>query len=113
MPSSPSHPTYGLRPRPLLHVDRLSLSSVGVVVLGPTSYLDVVHTKWHLIMVEDIATIERIGTWDIVSLPPGLSPSLMSRMATCSHHLGLFLRALFCHLRLSLYIYGPKQTPRA
>ena len=58
VPSSPSQPTYGL-----------SLSNVGTAVLEQTSYLDVVHTKWHLAMIEDIATVERIGMWDIVSLP--------------------------------------------
>ena len=41
VPSSPSQPTYGL-----------SLSNVGAVVLEQTSYLDVVHTKWHLAMID-------------------------------------------------------------
>ena len=63
VPSSPSQPTYAL-----------SLSNVGAAVLEQTSYLFVVHTKWHLAMIEDIATVECIDTWDIVSLPPHVRP---------------------------------------
>ena len=74
VPSSPSQPTCGLRPRPLSPTYRLSLSNIGVVVLEQTSYLIVVRTKCRLAMIEDIATVERIGTWDIVSLPPRVLP---------------------------------------
>ena len=63
VPSPPSQPTYGL-----------SLSNVGAAVLEQTSYLFVVHTKWHLAMIEDIATVGCIDTWDIVSLPPHVRP---------------------------------------
>ena len=28
-----------------------------------------IHTKWHLAMAGGIIALERIGTWDIVSLP--------------------------------------------
>ena len=49
-------------PRPLRLVDRLGLPSVGVVVLEPTSYCDIVHTKWQLVMAEEIVALERIGT---------------------------------------------------
>ena len=69
-----SQPTYGLRPRPLWHVDRQCLPSVGDAVLEPTSYCDVVHTKWHLVMAEETAALERIGTWDIVYVPPRVHP---------------------------------------
>ena len=65
----PSRPTYGLLPRPLPPVGRLALPSVGAGVLEPTSYRDVIHTKWHLAMAGGIIALERIGTWDIVSLP--------------------------------------------
>ena len=71
----PSRPTYGLLPRPLPPVDRLGLPSVGASVLETTSYRDVIHTKWHLAcMAEEIVALERIGTWDIVSLPPHVCP---------------------------------------
>ena len=74
VPSSPSQPTSGMCPRPLSPTYRLCLSNIGVVVLEQTYYLYVVHTKCHLAMIEDIATVERIGTWDIVSLPPRVLP---------------------------------------
>ena len=70
----PSRPTYGLRPRPLPPVDRLGLPSVGATVLEPTSCCDVVHTKWHLVMAEETAALEHIGTWDIVYVPPRVRP---------------------------------------
>ena len=65
----PSRPTYGLLPRLLPPVDRLGLPSVDTGVLEPTSYRDVMHTKWHLAMAREIIALERIGMWDIVSLP--------------------------------------------
>ena len=74
VPSSPSWPTYGLRPRPLRPDDRLGLPSAGAIVLEPTSYRDVVHTEWHIAMVEEIAALERTSTWDLISLPPGVCP---------------------------------------
>ena len=70
----PSQPTYGLLPRPLPPVDRLGLPTVGAGVLEPTSYRDVIHTKWHLAMAEEIVALERISMWDIVSLPPRVRP---------------------------------------
>ena len=74
VPSSPSWPTYGLRPRPLRPDDRLGLPSVGAAILELTSCCDVVHTKWHLVMTQEIAALECIGTWDIVSVPPRVRP---------------------------------------
>lgn len=74
VPSPSSQPTYGLRPRPLWHVNRLGLPSIGDVVLEPTSYCGVVHTKWHLVMAEETAALERIGAWDIVYVPPRVRP---------------------------------------
>ena len=73
--SSSSQPTYGLRPRPLPPVDRLGFSTAGAVVLEPTSYREaVVHPEWQFAMAEEIAALERTGTWDLVSLPPGVHP---------------------------------------
>ena len=74
VPSSPSQPTYGLRPRLLWPVDHRGLPSVGVVVLEPTSYSDVVHTRWHIAMAEETAALERIGTGGIVFAPPRVRP---------------------------------------
>ena len=57
-----------LASRPLPPVGRLGLPSVGAGVLEPT-YRDVMHTKWYLAMAGEIIALERVGTWDIVSLP--------------------------------------------
>jgi hypothetical protein len=32
------------------------------------------HPKWQLAMAEEIAVLERTGTWDLVSPPPGVRP---------------------------------------
>ena len=75
VPSSSSQPTYGLRPCPLPPVDRLGFPSVGATVLEPTSYRQaVVHPEWQFAMAEELATLECIDTWDLVSLPPGVPP---------------------------------------
>ena len=34
----------------------------------------VVHPEWQLAMAEEIAALERTGTWEIVSLPPSIRP---------------------------------------
>ncbi|KAM3404802.1 hypothetical protein ACQJBY_007730 [Aegilops geniculata] len=73
-PSSASRPTYGLCPRPLRPVDRLGLPSVGADVLEPTSYCDVFHTKWQLMMAKETVALESIGTSDIVYVPPRVRP---------------------------------------
>ncbi len=30
--------------------------------------------EWQLAMAEELAALERTGTWDLVSLPPGVRP---------------------------------------
>ena len=73
--SSSSQPTYGLRSRPLPPVDRYGFPTAGAAVLEPTSYRQaVVHPEWQFAMAEEIAALERTGTWDLVSLPPGVRP---------------------------------------
>ena len=40
-------------------------------ILEPTTYREaVVHPEWQLAMAEEIAALERTGTWEIVPLPP-------------------------------------------
>ena len=74
--SSSSQLTYGLRSRPCPPPDRYSPSRYGLsTVLEPTSYRDaIVHPKWQFAMAEEIAALERTGTWNLVSLPPSVRP---------------------------------------
>ena len=73
--SSSIQPTYGLRARPCPPPDRYSLDRYGLsAVVEPTSYRDVVaYPEWQLAMAEEIASLERTGNWDLVSLPPRVS----------------------------------------
>jgi hypothetical protein len=54
--------------------DRYSPSQYGFSVASePTSYRDAErHLEWQLAMAEEIATLERTGTWDLVSPRPGV-----------------------------------------
>jgi hypothetical protein len=56
--------------------DRYSPSQYGLSVASePTSYRDAEHhPEWHLSMAEEIAALERTGTWDLVSPPSGVRP---------------------------------------
>src|SRR3954469_1294946 len=56
--------------------NRYSPSQYGLSVASePTSYRDAEHhPEWQLAMAEDIAALERTGTWDLVSPPPGVRP---------------------------------------
>ena len=74
--SSSSQPTYGLRARPCPPPDRYSPDRYGLsAVVEPTSYRDaVLHPEWQLAMVEEIAALERTGTWD----PPSMNTLLRS-----------------------------------
>ena len=74
--SSSTQPTYGLRARPRPPPDRYSPDRYGLsAVVEPTSYRDAVaHPEWQLAVVEEIAALERIGTWDLVSLPRRVRP---------------------------------------
>ena len=53
-----------------------SPSHYGILtVVEPTSYRDaIVHPEWQFAMAEEIAALERTGTWDLVSLPPRVRP---------------------------------------
>mgnify|MGYP005979871687 CR=1 FL=1 len=56
--------------------NRYSPSQYGLSVASkPTSYRDAEHhPEWQLAMAEEIAALERTGTWDLVSPPPGVRP---------------------------------------
>ena len=55
---------------------RYSPSQYGLsIVSEPTSYRDAErHPEWQLAMAEEIAALERTGTWDLVSPPSGVRP---------------------------------------
>ena len=70
---------------PLLLVHRLSrliLFVLGLIlsysvsaVPELTTYREaVVHPEWQLAMAEEIAALERTGTWELVPLPPHVRP---------------------------------------
>ncbi|KAK1663670.1 hypothetical protein QYE76_051829 [Lolium multiflorum] len=73
---SPSEPTHHLRARPRPPPNRYSPTHYGLFdVLEPTSYRDAVtHPEWQLAMAEEIAALERTGTWDIVAPPSSVRP---------------------------------------
>jgi hypothetical protein len=74
--SSSVEPPPPLSPRRRCPPDRYSPSQYGLsVALEPTSYRDAErHPEWQLAMAEEIAALERTGTWDLVSPPPGVRP---------------------------------------
>jgi hypothetical protein len=76
MPSSSAEMTPPLPTRQRRPPDRYSPSHYGLsVALEPTSYRDAkCHPEWQLAMAEEIAALERTGTWDLVSPPPGVRP---------------------------------------
>ena len=75
----PPPPSYTLRPRPcpppkVLDPDDPATYSV-LAIPEPTTYREaVVHPEWQLAMAEEIAALERTGTWEIVPLPPQIRP---------------------------------------
>ncbi|KAK1650175.1 hypothetical protein QYE76_067980 [Lolium multiflorum] len=73
---SPSEPTHHLRARPRPPPDRYSPTHYGLsVVFEPTYYRDALaHPEWQLAMAEEIAALERIGTWDVVTPPSSVRP---------------------------------------
>jgi hypothetical protein len=53
-------------------------ASTATALSEPASYRDaILHPEWQHAMVEEIATLERTGTWDFVSCPPRV------RLITC------------------------------
>jgi hypothetical protein len=53
----------------------LLVTMVFYISVELTSYRDVVcHPEWQHAMAEEIAALERTGTWDLVSPPPGVRP---------------------------------------
>ena len=75
--SSPADEPSHSRPVRQRHPpDRYTPSKYGLsVVSEPTSYRDAErHPEWQLAMAEEIAALERTGTWDLVSPPSGVRP---------------------------------------
>src|SRR3989337_485351 len=74
-PSTPS-PVHNLRARPRPPLDRYSPAQYGFsVVAEPTSYqAALTHPEWQPAMAQELAALERSGTWDLVSLPSGIRP---------------------------------------
>jgi len=67
-------PRYVLRDRQSLRPpDRLGFA--GTVLSEPTSYRDAIqHQEWQHAMAEEIAALERTGTWDLVPIPAHVHP---------------------------------------
>ena len=107
-PSESSHsllgPTPNLSPRYGLH-DRGTLrppERYGFTVASlvePTTYREAtIHPDWQHAMSEEIAALERTGTWDLVPFPPHATP------ITCeSIRLRLDLMALLSATRFALW----------
>lgn len=74
-------PRYNLRDHNLVTIrpeDRYGY--VATVLAEPCSYRDaVVHQEWQHAMAEELAALERTGTWDLV--PSLVSGSIRSRLA--------------------------------
>jgi hypothetical protein len=76
-PSDVSSPRYALRDRLSTHPpDRYGFPrAVGVVLSEPTSYCDAItHHECQHAMAEELAALERAGTWDLVPLPSHVRP---------------------------------------
>jgi len=65
---------YALRDRQSIRPpDRLGFA--GTVLSEPTSYRDAIHhQEWQHAMAEEIAALERTGTWDLVPIPAHVRP---------------------------------------
>jgi hypothetical protein len=64
---------YGLRDRgALCPLERYGFTVAALV--EPSTYREaVVHPDWQRAVVEEIAALEHIGTWDLVPLPPQMT----------------------------------------
>jgi hypothetical protein len=73
-PPPASLPRYDLRDHSTIRPpDRLGFTVA--ILAEPTTYREVAaHQEWQLAMAEEIATLERTGTWDLVPLPPHVTP---------------------------------------
>jgi len=72
--SAVGSPRYALRDRKSIRPpDRLGFA--GTVLSEPTSYRDAIHhPEWQHAMTEEIAALERTGTWDLVPIPAHVRP---------------------------------------
>ena len=100
----PSRPTYGLLPRPLPHVDRVGLPSVGAGLLEPTSYRDVIHTKWHLAMAGGLLLLSALAR-GILFVFLVFVPSLGGNVMT---HFDFLYVPSFTHVPRLYYTRGPR-----
>lgn len=69
-------PVHNLRAWPRPPPDHYSPDRYGLSVIAePTSYRTAItQPEWQLAMAEELAALERSGTWDLVSLPSGVRP---------------------------------------
>jgi hypothetical protein len=67
---------YRLRDRGTIEPpDRYGLPRAGVAIVEPTTYQEASGIlEWQLAMIDELAALERTGTWDIVPLPSHVVP---------------------------------------
>jgi hypothetical protein len=67
---------YRLRDRGTIEPpDRYGFPRAGVAIVEPTTYQEASGIlEWQLAMIDELAALERTGTWDIVSLPSHVVP---------------------------------------
>jgi len=69
-------PRYNLRNRNSIEPpDRLGFPRVSAVIVEPSAYREAsIVPQWQSAMAEELAALDRTGTWDIVPLPPNAVP---------------------------------------
>jgi hypothetical protein len=67
---------YRLRDRGTIEpLDRYGFPLAGVAIIEPSSYREAsAIPQWQLAMIEELSTLDRTGTWDIVPLPSHVVP---------------------------------------
>jgi hypothetical protein len=86
-PPPESSPRYALRDHSTLRPpDRLGFTAA--VLAEPMTYREAAaHQEWQHAMAEEIAALEHTGTWDLVPLPPCVTPitcKWVYKVKTCS-----------------------------
>jgi hypothetical protein len=73
-PHPESPPRYALRDRSTLRPpDRFGFTAT--ILAEPTTYWEAAaHPEWQHAMAKEIAALERTSTWDLVPLPPYVTP---------------------------------------
>ena len=69
-------PRYNLRDRSTIHPeDKYGFPNMNAVVSKPVTYQEAASIpEWQLAMSEELAALDRTGTWDLVPLPPHAIP---------------------------------------